>query len=50
MSKQKKDKYITDFISGQQVKATPEEVEAVQVFSIFLPLFSLCALCSPLCT
>lgn len=33
MSKQKKNKYITDFISGQQVKATPEEVEAVQVFS-----------------
>lgn len=25
--------YITDFISGQQVKATPEEEEAVQVFS-----------------
>jgi type I restriction enzyme M protein len=24
---------ITDFISGQQVRATPEEVEAVQVFS-----------------
>ena len=33
MSKQKKDKYITDFISGQYVKATPEEVEAVQIFS-----------------
>ena len=25
--------YITDFISGKQVKATPEETEAVQVFS-----------------
>ena len=32
MSNQKK-RYITDFISGQQIKATPEEVEAVQVFS-----------------
>ena len=32
MSKQK-NKYITDFISGQQVKATPEEIDAVQVFS-----------------
>ncbi len=26
-------KYITDFISGQRVKAIPEEIEAVQVFS-----------------
>jgi type I restriction enzyme M protein len=25
--------FITDFISGTQVKATPEEVEAVQVFA-----------------
>lgn len=25
-------KFLTDFISGQQVRATPEEVEAVQVF------------------
>ncbi len=25
--------YVADFISGQSVKATPEEVEAVQVFS-----------------
>ena len=33
MSKQKKDKYITDFISEQKIKATPEEIEAVQVFS-----------------
>ena len=32
MSKQK-NKYITDFISGLQVKATPEEREAVQIFS-----------------
>ncbi len=28
-----KDGFIYDFISGQQVKATPEEVEAVQVFA-----------------
>lgn len=28
-----KDGYITDFISGKQVKNTPEEREAVQVFS-----------------
>ena len=33
MNKQRKDKYVTDFISGQQIKATPEELEAVQVFS-----------------
>lgn len=25
--------YIIDFISGEPVRATPEEVEAVQVFS-----------------
>ncbi len=25
--------YIKDYISGEEVKATPEEVEAVQVFS-----------------
>ena len=25
--------YIIDYISGEQVKATPEEIEAVQVFS-----------------
>lgn len=30
---QPKEGYIFDFISGQQVKATPEEVEAVQVFA-----------------
>src|SRR3954453_20390501 len=28
-----KEGYIVDYISGQIVKATPEEVEAVQVFS-----------------
>lgn len=28
-----KDGYIIDYISGEQVKATPEEVEAVQVFA-----------------
>lgn len=28
-----RDGYIIDFISGQSVKATPEEVEAVQPFS-----------------
>lgn len=31
-----KDGYIIDFISGLEVKATPEEVEAVQVFSRIL--------------
>ena len=25
--------YLVDFISGEKVKATPEEVDAVQVFS-----------------
>jgi len=28
-----KEGYITDFISGKEVKSTPEELEAVQVFS-----------------
>jgi type I restriction enzyme M protein len=28
-----KEGYIIDFISGQEVKATPEEIDAVQVFS-----------------
>jgi len=28
-----KDGYIIDFISGQEVKATPEEVDAVQIFT-----------------
>ena len=28
-----KDGYVEDFISGALVRATPEEVEAVQVFS-----------------
>lgn len=31
-----KDGYIEDFISGEAVKGTPEEVEAVQVFSKIL--------------
>ena len=31
-----KDGYIIDYISGEEVKATPEEVEAVQVFSKML--------------
>jgi len=31
--KECKDGYIIDFISGQEVKATPEEIEAVQIFS-----------------
>ena len=30
---QLKEGYIIDFISGEQVKATPEEKEAVQVFA-----------------
>ncbi len=33
MTQQAKDGYIIDFISGQEIKATPEEVEAVQVFA-----------------
>jgi len=33
MIQQIKDGYIIDFISGQEVKATPEEVDAVQVFA-----------------
>jgi len=28
-----KEGYIIDFVSGQEVKATPEEIEAVQIFS-----------------
>jgi type I restriction enzyme M protein len=31
-----KDGYIFDYISGQEIKATPEEIEAVQVFSKIL--------------
>ncbi len=31
--KEIKDGYILDFISGQEIKATPEEIEATQVFS-----------------
>ena len=34
--KQPKDGYITDYISGLEVKASPEEVEATQVFSRIL--------------
>jgi len=33
MTKETKDGYLIDFISGQEIKATPEEVEAVQVFA-----------------
>ena len=33
---EKKTGHIEDYISGLQVKATPEEVEAVQVFSMRL--------------
>ena len=33
MNKDIKDGYIIDIISGQEVKATPEEIEAVQIFS-----------------
>lgn len=33
---QPKDGYLSDYISGEEVKATPEEVEAVQVFSKML--------------
>jgi type I restriction enzyme M protein len=33
MTKSTKDGYIIDFISGQEVKATPEEIQAVQVFA-----------------
>jgi len=33
MTQETKDGYIIDFISGQGVKATPEEIEAVQVFA-----------------
>tara|TARA_B100001057_G_scaffold271544_1_gene271798 strand:- start:146 stop:274 length:129 start_codon:yes stop_codon:yes gene_type:complete len=28
-----RDGYIIDYISGKEIKATPEEVEAVQVFT-----------------
>jgi len=36
MKKEAKDGYIFDFISGQEIKATPEEIEATQVFSKML--------------
>ena len=32
-TKQPKEGYIIDFISGQEIKATPEEVDATQIFS-----------------
>ena len=31
-----KDGYIIDYVSGQEIKGTPEEVEAVQPFAIQL--------------
>ena len=33
MTKETKDGYIIDYISGQEIKGTPEEIEAVQVFA-----------------
>lgn len=33
MKKEIKEGYLIDFISGQEIKATPEETEAVQVFA-----------------
>ena len=33
MTKETRNGYIIDFISGQEVKETPEEIEAVQVFA-----------------
>lgn len=36
MTEETKDGYIIDFISGQEVKATPEEIQAVQVYSKIL--------------
>lgn len=33
MKKEVKNGYIIDFISVQEVKATPEEIEAVQTFA-----------------
>lgn len=36
MSEELKEGYIIDYISGTQVKATPEEVQAVQVYSKIL--------------
>jgi type I restriction enzyme M protein len=35
-SKEPKEGYILDFISGEEIKATPEEIDAVQVFSKML--------------
>lgn len=36
VQKQPKEGYIFDYISGQQVKASPEEIQATQVFSRIL--------------
>jgi type I restriction enzyme M protein len=36
IKKEPKDGYIFDFISGNEVKATPEEIDAVQVYSKIL--------------
>ncbi len=33
MTEPQKEGYIIDYISGQQLKATPEEIEATQVFA-----------------
>jgi type I restriction enzyme M protein len=33
MTKETKDGFLIDYISGQEIKATPEEIEAVQVFA-----------------
>ena len=33
MTKETKDGYLIDFISGQEIKGAPEEIEAVQVFA-----------------
>ena len=34
--KEGKEGYIFDYISGEEIKATPEEIDAVQVFSKIL--------------
>ena len=36
--KEPKEGYIFDYISGEEVKATPEEIEAVQVYSKIPPV------------
>ena len=40
MSENEKNGYLMDYISGVEVKATPEEVDAVQVFSKILAIYS----------